>query len=72
MALQHHFVVVIEDNKASVDWAMYPNLDEIRTFDTEEGEWVDYDDLSPEGLAEAEEAESLIETILAMHNNAQL
>jgi len=72
MALQHHFIVVIENGKASVDWSMYPNLDEMRTFDTEAGDWFDYDELSPEGLAEAEEAESIIETILEMHNNPRL
>ena len=33
MALRHHFVVVVEDGKAWVDWNMFPNHDEISTFD---------------------------------------
>lgn len=72
MALQHHFVVVIENGKPSIDWASYTNLEEIRTYDTELDEWVDYDYLTPEGLADLEEAEGILETIVEMHNDPKL
>ena len=72
MALQHHFVVVVEDGKAWIDWSMYPNLDEIRTYDTKSGDWVDFDDLTDKGSADLQESESLIETIIEMHNNPKL
>jgi hypothetical protein len=65
MALQHHFVVVVEDGKAWIDWNMYTNHDEQSTFDDVKGEWLYYDDLTKAQVADylrsAELASQMVE-----------
>jgi hypothetical protein len=72
MALQHHFVVVVEDGKAWIDYDVSINFDSGSIWDTEDEDWLDFSNLTDTQQEENEEASELIATILEMHNNPRL
>jgi hypothetical protein len=60
MALQHHFIVVIENGKAFIDHEVSINYDEGKIYDTELDTWVDpYDQYE-----QYEQANELLQDLL--------
>jgi hypothetical protein len=72
MALQHHFVVVVEDGKAWIDWNMFPNHDEISTYDEVKGNWVRYDDLTNSQVADYIRSAELVSSIIEPHGPEEI
>ncbi len=72
MALQHHFVVVVEDGKAWIDYDVSINFDSGSIWDTEDEDWLNFDNLTAAQQEENEEAADSIASILEMHNNPRL
>jgi hypothetical protein len=64
MALQHHFVVVVEDGKMFIDHDVSINFDEGRVYDTELDQWVD----AYEHYEEYEKANELLQDRLMKEN----
>ena len=64
MALQHHFVVVVEDGKMFIDHDVSINFDEGRVYDTELDNWID----AYEYYEEYEKANELLQDLLMKEN----
>jgi hypothetical protein len=64
MALQHHFVVVVEDGKMFIDHDVSINFDEGRVYDTETDQWTD----AYESYEEYEKANELLQDQLIKEN----
>ena len=60
MALQHHFIVVVQDGKLFIDHEVSINYDEGRIYDTVLDNWVD----AYEHYQEYEQANELLDDIL--------
>jgi hypothetical protein len=61
MALQHHFIVVVENGVAYIDHDVSINFDEGRVYDTETDSWTD----AYEHYLEYEKANELLQNALA-------
>ena len=64
MALQHHFVVVVEDGKMFIDHDVSINFDNGRVYDTELDNWTD----AYEYYEEYEKANELLQNLLMKEN----
>jgi hypothetical protein len=64
MALQHHFVVVVEDGEMFIDHDVSINFDDGRVYDTETDQWTD----AYEYYEEYEKANELLQDQLTKEN----
>lgn len=69
MALQHHFVVVVENGKLSIDLESTDHkFYEGSIWDTTAQDWIDQN----ENLELDDEAFEILATAIEMHNNPKL
>lgn len=72
MALQHHYVVVVEDGKMWIDWDVSINFDSGSVWDTEQETWLTIDELSPEDYQKWDDTSELLASVLELHNDPRL